>query len=31
VRDETVVMEADDDWTMEAQHATVLVADIIRN
>jgi len=31
VRYDTVVMEDDDDWTMEAQQATVLVADIIRN
>ena len=31
VRYDTVVLEADDDWTMEAQQATVLVADIIRN
>ncbi len=31
VRYDTVVIEADDDWTMEAQQATVLVADIIRN
>ncbi|MYM81780.1 HutD family protein [Duganella sp. FT50W] len=31
VRYDTVVMEADEDWTLEAQQATVLVADIIRN
>lgn len=31
VRYDTVVIEADDDWTVEAQQATVLVADIIRN
>lgn len=31
VRYDTLVMEAEDDWTMEAQQATVLVADIIRN
>ncbi|MTV40212.1 HutD/Ves family protein [Duganella radicis] len=31
VRYDTVVLEADDDWTMEAQQATVLVADIIYN
>jgi len=31
VRYDTVVMENEDDWTLEAQHATVLVAEIIRN
>lgn len=31
VRYDTVVMEAEEDWTLEAQQATVLVADIIRN
>jgi len=31
VRYDTVVLEADEDWTLEAQQATVLVADIIRN
>jgi len=29
VRYDTVVMEAEEDWTMEAQQATVLVVDII--
>ncbi|WP_373989058.1 HutD family protein [Duganella sp. BuS-21] len=31
VRYDTVVMEAEDDWTLEAQQATVLVVEIIRN
>lgn len=31
VRYDTLVMEAEEDWTLEAQQATVLVADIIRN
>ena len=31
VRYDTVVMESEEDWTLEAQQATVLVADIIRN
>ena len=31
VRYDTVVLEAEEDWMLEAQQATVLVADIIRN
>lgn len=31
VRYDTVVMDTQEDWTLEAQQATVLVADIIRN
>ena len=31
VRYDTVVMEAEEDWTLGAQQATVLVADIIRD
>nr|WP_315259895.1 HutD family protein [uncultured Duganella sp.] len=31
VRYDTVVLESEQDWTLEAQQATVLVADIIRN
>ena len=29
VRYDTVVMEAEEDWTLEAQQATVLVVDIV--
>ncbi|SHN26792.1 hypothetical protein SAMN05192549_106346 [Duganella sacchari] len=31
VRYDTVIIEAGEDWTLEAQQATVMVADIIRN
>lgn len=31
VRYDTLVLEAEDDWTLEAQQATVLVVEIIRN
>jgi hypothetical protein len=32
VRYDTLVMaDGEEDWTLEAQHATVLVVDIIRN